>query len=98
MIFYKGKAYKVDQVEFNIPVNEKGKDDYLASWTIKSNDGKVDLEFFPILDRHDDTNLLILKSLQHQVFGRFRGRLVADDKVIELNNKVGFAEKVTNYW
>lgn len=98
MIFYNGKAYKVDQVEFNIPVNEKGKDDYLASWTIKSNDGKVDLEFFPILDRHDDTNLLILKSLQHQVFGHFRGRLLADDKVIELNDKVGFAEKVTNYW
>lgn len=98
MIFYDGKAYKVDQVVFNIPTDEKGKDDYMSPWTIKSNDEKVKLEFIPILDRHDDTNLLILKSLQHQVFGHFSGKLVVDGKEVELKDKVGFAEKVTNYW
>ena len=98
MIFYDGKAYKVDQVVFNIPVNEKGKDDYLSPWTIKSNDGMVDLEFKPILNRCDNTNLLILKSFQNQVFGHFSGKLKADNKEIELKDVVGFAEKVTNYW
>lgn len=98
MIFYDGKAHKVDQVEFIIPTDEKGKDDYLKPWVIKSNDGMVNLEFVPILDRHDDTNLLILKSLQHQVFGRFSGKITFDGKTIELKDKVGFAEKVTNWW
>ena len=98
MIFYDGKAYKVDQVEFMIPTDEKGKDDYLKPWIIKSNDGMIDLEFKPIIDRHDDTNLLILKSLQHQVFGYFSGKLTFDSKTVQLDGKVGFAEKVTNWW
>ena len=98
MVFYDGKAYKLDQVVFNIPQDEKGKDDYLSPWTIMDNEGKLKLEFIPILDRHDDTNLLILKSLQHQVYGYFSGIVKVGDKEIVLDKKVGFAEKVTNYW
>lgn len=98
MIFYDGKAYKVDEVKFEIPKNEKGKDDLLSPWKIVSNDGKVDLLFEPIINRKDYTNVLIIKSLQDQVFGRFSGMLKIDNKEIKIDNLTGFAEKVRNKW
>ncbi len=98
MIFYDGKAYKVDEVVFDIPKNEKGKDDFLSPWKITSNDGKVDLTFEPIINRKDHTNVLIIKSLQDQVFGRFSGVLKIDNKEIKIDNLTGFAEKVRNKW
>ena len=97
MIFYDGLAYKTEEVTFHIP-QVNGKDDYLSPWKFTSNDGAVDLEFTPILDRSDNTNLLVLKSNQHQVFGLFSGTLKFQDKTVEIKNQIGFAEKVTNLW
>ena len=98
MIFFDGKAYKTEQVTFRIPTDAKGKEIFMNEWQFTSSDKKVELKFKPILDRHDDTNLLILKSLQHQVFGRFTGTLICDDKTIMIKNMLGFAEKVHNCW
>ena len=98
MLFYDKKAYKLDDVTFNIPKDDKGNYKYLEPWTITSNDGSIDLTFTPILDRCDNTNLLILKSLQHQVFGKFNGTIKADGIVVNIDNIVSFAERVTNYW
>lgn len=98
IIFYDGKAYKVDEVVFNIPQTDNGKDEFMDAWTIKSNDGLVDLVFMPILDRCDNNNVVVIKSIQHQVFGRFSGTLKAGDKIITFKNRVGFAEKVKNCW
>ncbi|MDD3831143.1 MAG: DUF2804 domain-containing protein [Clostridia bacterium] len=99
MIFVDGIAHKTDRVTFNIPKNARGEDDYLSNWTITSNDNRVDLVFQPILDRQDYTNILIICSNQHQVFGKFNGKLVLDDgSVVQLQDNVGFAEKVYNKW
>ena len=98
MIFYDGKAYKVEQVTFHIPQTEEDKDDFMSEWKMTSSDNKVNLTFKPIFDRHDDTNVLVIKSLQHQVFGRFSGTLEIKGQTIEINDLVGFAEKVTNWW
>lgn len=99
MIFFDGIATKVDEVVFNIPLDENGKEKYLDEWTVVSNDGKVNLVFKPILDRADKLNAIVLSSDQHQVFGRFYGDLVIDESLkISLNGKVGFAEKVFNKW
>lgn len=97
MFFYDGVAYKLDQVTFNIPQKD-GKDDLMAPWTFTSNDGSVDLKFEPILDRAADTNVLIIRSNQHQVFGRFSGHCQAGNHTIVLDHKLGFAEKVYNRW
>ena len=64
MLFYDKKAYKLNDVVFNIPKDDKGNYKYLEPWTIKSENGDIDLSFTPILDRCDNTNLLILKSLE----------------------------------
>jgi len=94
MIFYEGKAHKFDQVEFIIP-----KDDYLNPWKFTSSDLRFEMDFVPILDRYSNTNLLIIKSTQHQVFGKYAGKAILDDGTeIIVKNFLGFAEKVMNRW
>lgn len=96
MLFVDDKAYKLEDVTFNIPVNEKGKEEYTKKWTITSKSLDINLEFEPILDRYNNTNVLILQTLQHQVFGRFKGTFTVNGEVIEIKNLLGFAEKVKN--
>ena len=96
MLFYNGKAHKLSQVRFNIPGGER---DFMSPWTFTSDDGRFEMDFVPVLDRASCTNALLVKSDQHQVFGRFTGRAVLDDgQAIEVRDFPGFAEKVKNRW
>lgn len=98
MLFYQGKAHKLDRVVFAIP-QRGGKDNFLGQWTFRDNEGRLDLTFYPILDRKAVTDLGLLMSDQNQVFGRFTGSCVLDDgTVIHLQDSLGFAEKVRNRW
>lgn len=98
MLFYDGAAHKLSQVTFHIPQKE-GKDDYLAPWRFSSDDGRFEMDFAPILDRASRTDLKVLCSDQHQVFGRFTGKAVLDDgRTVEIRDFLGFAEKVFNKW
>ena len=57
------------------------------------------MDFQPILDRAACTSAGIVKSDQHQVFGRFTGRAVLDGgTAVEVRNFMGFAERVENRW
>ncbi|NLD26937.1 MAG: DUF2804 domain-containing protein, partial [Acholeplasmataceae bacterium] len=98
MLFYDGVAYKLKQVVFAIPQDEKGNYQYLKPWKITSDDKSLNLTFEPILDRFDDTSALIIRSCQHQVFGKFSGTMTFKDKVLEIKDLVGFAERVQNRW
>ncbi len=94
MIFYDGRAHKLNNVRFEIDDN-----DFLKPWRFISDDGRMDLTMLPILDRKDDTNLLIIKNIGHQVFGKINGYLILDDgKKILIKDKIGFAEKITNHY
>ena len=96
MLFYKGKAHKLSQVKFHIPGDEK---DFLAPWTFTSDDGRFEMDFSPVMDRASCTDVKLIKSDQHQVFGLFTGKAVLDDgTVIEVRDFPGFAEKVENKW
>lgn len=98
MLFYKNKAHKLSQVTFNIPMKD-GKEDYMSPWTFTSDDGRFEMNFVPCLDRASKTDVGIICSDQHQVFGRFTGKAILDDgKVIEIKDMLGFAEKVRNKW
>jgi hypothetical protein len=98
MLFYDGKAHKLSQVRFNIPM-ENGREAYMRPWTFTSDDGRFEMDFTPVLDRAACTDVKLIKSDQHQVFGRFTGRAVLDDgRVIQVRDFTGFAEKVTNKW
>ena len=92
MIIYDGTAHKLSKVNFNIPA-----DSYTKPWTFTSDDGRFEMDFVPVIDRAARTNALIIESDQHQVFGRFTGKMVLDGgDVIELKDFMGFAEKVHN--
>jgi len=99
MIFVDGTAHKFEKVTFNIPQTAEGKDDFMSPWTFTSSDGRFEMVFTPILDRASRTSVLVIESDQHQVFGRFNGRMVLEDgSVVELKDFLGFAEKVKNRW
>ena len=98
MFFYDKEAFKLQDVVFNIPKNEKGKHLFLEDWTLQSKSGDIDLKFHPIIDRYSNTNALIIQSNQHQVFGYFSGIIKVDNKVYKIDNLIGFAEMVKNRW
>ena len=57
------------------------------------------MEFKPIIDRVAPLDLKLICMLPHQVFGKLSGKAVLDDgKVIEVKDKVVFAERVHNKW
>lgn len=92
MLFYDGKAHKLDDVEFHF-----SKDDYMKPWKFTSSDGRFEMDFVPILDRAACTDVKIILSDQHQVFGKMTGKAILDDgTVIELKDFVCFAEDVHN--
>ncbi|QVK19515.1 DUF2804 domain-containing protein [Mycoplasmatota bacterium] len=98
MIFYKGKAHKLNNIVFNIP-KKQGKDDFLSPWTFTADDNRLNMTFEPILNRKAITNLGLLCSKQNQVFGYFSGKAILDDNTeITIDKKLGFAEKVFNKW
>lgn len=98
MIIYDGKAHKLEEVRFNIPMKD-GKEDYMSPWTFTSSDGRFECDFVPVLNRADNTDFFLLKNIANQVFGKFSGTLILDDgKKIEIKDFMGFAEKVVNRW
>ena len=99
MIFVDGIAHKFDKITFNIPQTPDGKDDFMKPWTFTSSDGRFEMNFEPILDRAACTDLKVIISDQHQVFGKFTGTMILDDgSTVELKDFLGFAEKVRNKW
>ena len=96
MLFYNGKAHKLNHVKFHIPGGEK---DFLSPWRFSSDNGRFTMDFRPVLDRASCTDLKLIKSDQHQVFGFFSGTAVLDDGTpIDVRDFPGFAEKVENKW
>lgn len=96
VIVYDGKVHKFDRIDsFDIPA-----EGYLARpWHIVSNDGRFDMQFVPMMDRKSEADLTYPGSNQHQVFGRYNGKVVLDDgTVIEVTDFFGFAEEVGNNW
>jgi hypothetical protein len=94
MLFYRGKAHKLDEVSFQINTA-----DYLAPWSFTSNDGRFEMSFKPLLDRNSTIDFKVIRSVQHQVFGHFTGKAVLDDgSVLHIRDFLGFAEDVLNWW
>ena len=107
MLFYNGKAHKLGEISFNIPGD--GNPDmgphgmngvrFMEPWTFSSDDGRFEMNFTPVLDRSSCTDVKVICSDQHQVFGYFSGTAVLDDGTkIQVDDFLGFAEKVYNKW
>jgi len=87
MFFIDGKAIKLGRLDFGIPENpdmEQAKrlsDRYrfMEPWHIQDTERRLDLIFKPEIDRYDLTDLKVIVTDQHQVFGTFSGTLILDD-------------------
>lgn len=59
----------------------------------------LDLTFDPILDRSSKADFGILASIQHQVFGSWKGyAILNDDSRVGVDGLRGFCECVVNRW
>jgi len=93
-IVLEGRVHKLGEVRFDYDPA-----DLLQPWRMASADGRLDLAFVPFYDRTAKTNLGVIASEVHQMFGRYEGRVVADDgEVIRLDGIVGFAEEHHARW
>ncbi|NCB63452.1 MAG: DUF2804 domain-containing protein [Clostridia bacterium] len=93
MLFYNGKAHKLSKVRFHMPKY------YMTPWKFTCDDDRFWMDFVPMLDRSAFLSVGVLKSVQHQVFGRFTGRVRLDDGTeLQVKDLLGFAEKVDNRW
>jgi hypothetical protein len=94
IVLYENKIHKLDLIEFQIDES-----DYLKPWKFASNNGRLELDFYPIVDRNSSLNLFVIKSIQHQVFGKFSGKIILDDgRELIIKDFLGFAEDVLNHY
>ena len=92
MLFWNGKAHKLDDVEFVMP-----EDGYMDTWEFTSSDDRFEMTFEPVLDRAACLDYKVIVSDQHQVFGKMSGKAVLDDGTeINIKDVMCFAEKVHN--
>jgi len=89
-----GRIHKLGQVDFAYTSG-----DFMRPWRMTSPDGRLDLQFVPFKERVARTNLAVIFSEVHQMFGRYQGRVRADDgEVVRLDGLVGFAEEHQARW
>jgi len=89
-----GRIHKLGQVDFTYDPA-----DFMRPWRMVSPDGRLDLELVPFLERVAKTNLLLITSEVHQMFGRYRGTVKTDDgETIAIDGLIGFAEEHHAHW
>ena len=89
-----GRVHKLGQVDFTYDSR-----DFQCPWRMIAPDGRLDLEFVPFVERVAKTNLLVIASEVHQMFGRYRGTALTDDgEVISIAGLIGFAEEHHARW
>lgn len=92
--FIDGKMTKLGYVNFDYDSS-----DYKKPWRFASDDGRLRLVFEPFFERAATTNLLLLKSDAHQIFGKYSGHLVANSgERLEISDLVGWAEEHRARW
>lgn len=94
MVFYNGKAYKLNDVDFGVPASS-----YMEPWHFTSSDKAINMTFQPIHHKDVDVNLGVFRHNPNQVFGLFSGYIeITGGEKIAFNDIFGFAEKVHNKW
>lgn len=89
-----GKIHKLEQVDFVY-----NPEDYKQAWKMRSNDNRLLLTFTPFLERVAKTDLKLLYSEVHQMFGKYNGTIhTKNSEVIQINDLTGFAEEHHARW
>ena len=88
------RIHKLEQVQFDYK-----RQDYMQPWNFTDPEGRLDLVFTPFKERLAKTNLGIIFSEVHQMFGKYNGKVTTDDgEVIQISDLTGFAEEQRARW
>jgi hypothetical protein len=89
-----GRIHKLGAVRFDYCAS-----DYIQPWHFTDDESRLNLTFIPFKDRTVQTNLGIIFSEVHQMFGRYNGRILLDDgQPLEIHDLIGFAEEHQARW
>ena len=89
-----GKVHKLGAVRFDYDSS-----DYNQPWKFSDEEGRLSLEMQPFLERLARTDLKLIFSEVHQMFGRYYGTVTADSgEVIQIEGLIGFAEEHQARW
>ncbi len=89
-----GKLHKLDQVKFDYQPGN-----FMQPWKFQDNESRLDLDFIPFKERLARTNLGVIFSEVHQMFGRYTGQVVTDQgETVQVENLTGFAEEHQARW
>lgn len=92
--FIDGVIHKLDYVEFHYDNSN-----FLKPWHFESVDGRLNLEFKPFFERVAKSNLLLISSEVHQLFGKYSGYVIDDSgKKLKIDNITGWAEEHHARW
>lgn len=93
-LLLEGRIHKLGKIEFAYD-----NQDFKRPWMMTSPDGRVKLQFTPFLERVAQTNLMVIQSEVHQMFGHYEGTVIADDgEAIHIENLIGWAEEHQAKW
>ncbi len=89
-----GVIHKLGAVKFDYDPQ-----DYMKPWKFSDAEGRLALDFVPFAERVAVTDLKLIHSEVHQMFGRYQGRVQGDDgETIEFKDLIGFAEEHQARW
>jgi len=89
-----GRIHKLEDVTFDYDPH-----DFMRPWRMTSPDGRLDLEFVPFKERVAKSDVLLIHSEVHQMFGRYSGTLLTDDgEDLHVRDILGFAEEHHARW
>jgi len=93
-IILEGKVHKLGKVDYKYDNTN-----FKKPWLMTSPDGRLSLEFVPFFERVAKTDVGILSSEVHQMFGRYSGTLITDTgETIKVDNLIGWAEEHHARW
>jgi len=89
-----GHIHKLEKVKFDYDP-----DDYSSPWEFTDSGRRLQLDFVPFSERLARTNLLLIFSEVHQMFGSYSGWVKTDiGEKIEIRDLIGFAEEHHARW
>jgi hypothetical protein len=74
--------------------------DYMRPWAVRTRSSDaVDLTFVPFFERVAKTDLVLMRSEVHQVFGRYSGTVVPDTgEKLDIDGLLGWVEQHSARW
>jgi hypothetical protein len=93
-LILEGYIHKLEQVKFEYDAG-----DYMKPWKFSDDEGRLALDFTPFTERVARTDLKVITSEVHQMFGRYNGYVTADTgERIAIDGLIGFAEEHHARW